>query len=70
MSENETNETDRIKEYKNWDKASESEERNDYRRSKSAIEQIEILDKRVGKGVGAIKERARLNKLIEKSNNG
>jgi len=70
MSENETNETDRIKEYKNRDKASESEERNDYRRSKSAIEQIEILDKRVGKGVGAKSERARLNKLIEKSNNG
>ena len=70
MSENEINETDRIKEYKNRDKASESEERNDYRRSKSAIEQIEILDKRVGKGVGAKSERARLNKLIEKSNNG
>jgi len=67
MSEKETS---RIKEHKSRDKASESEERNDYRRSKSAIEQIEILDKRVGKGVGAIKERARLNKLIEKSNNG
>ena len=67
MSENETNETDRIKEYKNRDKAEEVRERIEYRKSQSSKEQIKALDLRLGEGIGAKSERARLNKLIEKS---
>ena len=67
MSESENNETIRIKEYKSRDKGEEVRERIEYRRGLSAKEQIKALDLRLGEGVGSKKERAKLNKLIEKS---
>ncbi len=65
MSESETNETIRIKEYKNRDKGEEVRERDSYRQSLSAQEQIKALDLRLGIGLGAVKERTRLN-VIER----
>ena len=38
--------------------------RNEARRKLSPEEQIEKLDKKLGAGKGAVRERARLNKLI------
>jgi len=63
MSEEETR---RIKDNKNRDKRAEAEERQGRRGIKSAQEQLEVLDKRLGKGVGAFKERAKLNRILEK----
>ena len=38
--------------------------RQEARNSRSAVEQLELLDQRLGAGIGAEKERARLAKLI------
>lgn len=44
----------------------EAAERAMDRASRTASEQISMLDKRLGEGIGARRERARLMKLIEK----
>ena len=44
----------------------EATERALQRATRSASEQVYLLDARLGKGIGAKKERARLMKLIEK----
>jgi len=44
----------------------EAVERAMSRASRTASEQMDLLDERLGKGVGARRERARLMKLIEK----
>lgn len=44
---------------------SEAENRGILRNSKGASAQLAILDTRLGVGVGAEKERNRLNKIIE-----
>lgn len=41
-----------------------AEKNSEDRMSRSSQEQLTILDKRLGKGVGALKERARLQKQI------
>lgn len=41
-------------------------ERTEVRASRSPADQIAILDKRLGPGVGAVKERERLSKLLAK----
>ena len=46
-------------------KKKETENRGIVRNSKSASDQIDILDARLGVGVGAVKERTRLNRIIE-----
>jgi len=48
-------------------KVTEAKERTKYRSSISAVEQLKALDNRLGKGVGAEKERIKLNKIIEKN---
>jgi len=44
-------------------------ERNEARSERSPQQQLAVLDERLGKGVGAEKERARLKKLIRMSKN-
>ncbi len=66
MSDKNENETTRVREHKSRDKGAEVKERIEYRRGLSAKEQIKALDIRLGEGIGAQKERAKLNKLIEK----
>ena len=46
-------------------KRAESEERITAREARSAIEQIALLDAKLGVGIGAVKERSRLNKQLE-----
>jgi|GEM_PF-2529952 len=41
------------------------EENQTARLNRSAKEQLARLDARLGKGVGAVKERAKLNKILE-----
>ena len=43
-------------------KVKEGEERNDYWRKLTPAEQIASLDRRLGKGVGAKRQRAKLEK--------
>ena len=62
MSEGETR---RIRDYKNRNKAEESLERQKIRDSRRAVEQLKELDRRLGVGIGANKERNRLNRFIE-----
>lgn len=47
------------------EKNKEAEERAKERSKRSHKEQLAILDSRLGKGVGATKERLRLNALME-----
>ena len=47
-------------------KREEAMKREEERSKLSAKEQIQKLDNKYGKGVGSVRERARLNKLIEK----
>lgn len=47
------------------EKNKEAEERAEQRSKRSHKDQLAVLDSRLGKGVGATKERARLNALIE-----
>lgn len=49
------------------EKNKEAEERADKRSKRSHKDQLAILDSKFGKGVGATKERERLNALLEKS---
>jgi len=44
-------------------------ERNEARSERSPQQQLAVLDERLGKGVGAEKERARLKKLMRMSKN-
>ncbi len=44
----------------------EADTRAEARASRSASQQIDVLDKRLGKGLGAKKERAKLAKALEK----
>lgn len=44
------------------------DERNEYYRSLTPERKLEELDRRLGKGVGAKKERAKIALLMEKSN--
>lgn len=43
----------------------EAQERAEVRAQRSPQEQLAVLDKRLGKGQGAARERARLQKLID-----
>jgi len=55
-----TEETRRIHNHKTCDKAGEARERNVYRTSIGDVEQLARLNARLGVGVGAKRERARL----------
>jgi len=48
------------------DRQEEAAERQKARDKRSPAEQIKVLDKKLGKGNGAVKERARLQALISK----
>ena len=48
-------------------KRAEANERNDYRKGLSNANQIKRLDKRLGTGIGAGVERARLSKHIARN---
>ncbi len=48
-------------------KQQETKERQDIRNKMSAQEQLQKLDAKLGKGVGAQRERKRLQKIIESS---
>ncbi len=58
-------ETSRIKEHRKRDKSAEALERQKIRNTRTAINQLKILDERLGVGIGALKERNRLNRFIE-----
>ena len=58
-------ETSNIKHHKNRDKTEEALERQKIRDKKNSIQQLVILDKRLGTGIGANKERTRLTKMID-----
>ena len=58
-------ETTRIKEHRKRDKAVEALERQKIRNTRTAIKQLAILDERLGVGIGANKERNRLNKMLK-----
>ena len=47
------------------ERQSSAKERKQRREKRSPQEQLALLDRRLGKGVGARKERARLKKLIK-----
>jgi hypothetical protein len=44
-----------------------ADERQHHRDGLSADAQLEVLDRRLGKGIGAVKERARLSKIEEET---
>lgn len=48
------------------DKVAAAKDRDTERATRTASEQIKLLDSRLGKGVGAKRERARLQTMIEK----
>jgi Spy/CpxP family protein refolding chaperone len=48
-------------------KQAEAKERDDYYRSLTPEQKLEKLDRKLGKGVGAVKERARIMLVMEKS---
>ncbi len=60
MRGNITEETRKVRDHKNRDKAAEAEERRIKSKQQSNAERIKILDKRLGVGIGAAKERRRL----------
>ena len=45
----------------------EAEERNDYFANLTSEKQIESLDRRLGEGVGAVKQRAKIQRKIEQA---
>lgn len=59
-------ESRKIRDYKNRDKAEEALERQKIRNNRKAVDQLKELDRRLGTGIGATKERSRLNKMLEK----
>ncbi len=50
-----------VRDKKNRDKNAEAKKRNDYRKGLSDADQIKRLDGRLGTGIGARIERAKLN---------
>lgn len=59
-----TEETRRVRNHKNRDKAAEAEDRQKIAAARNAQEQIKVLDARLGPGVGAAKERGRLRRKM------
>ncbi len=57
-------ETRRIRDYKNRDKSVEAADRMEEANRRNAQEQIDVLDTRLGKGIGAARERQRLHKKM------
>ena len=62
MRYNITEATRTVRNHKNRDKSAEAEERGEKSKQQSNAERINILDERLGVGVGAVKERQRLSK--------
>ncbi len=62
-------ETRKIRDHKNRNKAEEALERKKERDKKNATQQLKILDEMLGVGIGSVRERNRLNKMIEEGKN-
>lgn len=55
-----TQKTRDVRDFKNRDRREEAEERQGERSRLTSAQQVACLDQRLGKGVGAVKERRRL----------
>lgn len=61
-------ETLEVLRHKNRDRRAEAEDRKSMRSKLSAQQQLLVLDKRLGTGIGAVKERMRLNRIVKENN--
>jgi hypothetical protein len=48
----------------------EAKERNDWYQTQTAQQKIDLLDRKLGKGVGAVKQRTRLQLQLKQEKNG